>query len=295
MCRICGRMVKCIFDSMPSRVPKIPASTRSRSVYPPRHIRSHHVSSRALVRSALDLTSTTRTIQPPTFLLPFRAKKFHSATTTGQQSVSSKQQFQNTSPEIPPTVLQTTNQSTINPVPTAQREVASGGTAKSGTLTRPLVLSKTLQEMLPQLHAQKPHYITAHIHRFPYLLTEGDTLRLPFLMKDVFPGDILRLNRASIIGSRDFTLKAGMSNTETYDSKRTGEPNYLDERLFELRMRVMGTETGPMMDKEKKKRRNRHRRVIHSKHRYTVLRVMQLRVKGLDELKSEKGTLLLES
>lgn len=208
--------------------------------------------------------------------------------------MSSNQQFENTSAEFPPTVLQTTNQSTI-PEPTAQHEAATVGTVKSGTLTRPLVLSKSLQELLPQLHTQKPHYITAHIHRFPYLITEGDTLRLPFLMKDVFPGDVLRLNRASIIGSRDYTLKAGMSNTETYDSKRTGEPNYLDERLFELRMRVLGTETGPMMDKEKKKRRNRHRRVIHSKHRYTVLRVMELRVKGLDELKSDKGTLLLES
>lgn len=114
-------------------------------------------------------------------------------------------------------------------------------------------------------------------------------------MKDVLPGDILRLNRASIIGSRDYTLKAGMSNTESYDTKRTGEPNYLDERLFELRLRVMGLETGPMMETEKKKRRNRHRRIIHSKHKYTMLRVMQLKIKSLDELKSEKGTLLLES
>lgn len=114
-------------------------------------------------------------------------------------------------------------------------------------------------------------------------------------MKDVLPGDILRLNRASIIGSRDYTLKAGQTNTESYDTKRTGEPNYLDERLFELRLRVMGLETGPMMETEKKKRRNRHRKVIHSKHKYTMLRVMQLKVKSLDELRSEEGTLLLES
>ena len=168
-------------------------------------------------------------------------------------------------------------------------------TKKPANISRPLVLSKSLQELLPKLTAQAPHYITAHVHRFPYLLTEGDTLRLPFHMHGVAPGDILRFNRASIIGSRDYTLKAGMANTESYDTKRTGEPNYLDERLFELRMRVMGLETNPMMDTEKKKRRNRHRRVIHSKHKYTVLRVMQLRVKDLEELKSDKGLLLLES
>jgi hypothetical protein len=157
-----------------------------------------------------------------------------------------------------------------------------------------LVLSKSVQDLLPRICAQKPHYVVAHVHRFPYLLTEGDVLRLPFDMKDVSPGDVLRFNRASVLGSRDYTLKAGMKITESYDTRRTGEPQYLDERLFECRLRVMGHETGPMMNKEKKKRRNRHRKVVHSKHRYTVLRVMQIRVKPLDELKREQGPLLLE-
>jgi large subunit ribosomal protein L21 len=231
--------------------------------------------------------------QPPTFLLPFRAK-LHQA--SSQQAESSHVEFEDRHSEIPPAFLQ----------PAAETSPAAATTTESSKSTtvskpstqsasRPLVLSTSLQELLPKLHSQKPHYITAHVHRFPYLLTEGDILRLPFHMKDVLPGDILRLNRASIIGSRDYTLKAGTSNTESYDTKRTGEPNYLDERLFELRLRVMGLETGPMMETEKKKRRNRHRRIIHSKHKYTMLRVMQLKVKSLDELRSEKGTLLLES
>lgn len=156
------------------------------------------------------------------------------------------------------------------------------------------MLSHSLQTLLPRLTAQKPHYIVSHIHRFPYLLTEGDILRLPFHMHGVSPGDVLRFNRASILGSRDYTLKAGAKNTESYDAKRTGEPQYIDERLFECRMRVMGLETNPMMDKEKKKRRNRHKKVVHSKHKYTVLRVMQIKVKNIDELKTEKGMLVLE-
>jgi hypothetical protein len=114
-------------------------------------------------------------------------------------------------------------------------------------------------------------------------------------MKNVSPGDILRFNRASVLGSRDFTLKAGTSSTESYDAKHTGEPNYLDERLFECRVRVMGIETQPMEFKEKKKRRNRHRKVVKSKHKYTLCRVMDVKTKGLEELISnEKGMVLLE-
>lgn len=160
--------------------------------------------------------------------------------------------------------------------------------------TKPLVLSKSIQTLLPALESQRPHYITAHIHRFPYLLTEGDVVRLPFHMHGVAQGDVIRLNRASILGSRDFTLKAGMHHSESYDQKRTGEPNYLDERLFECRARVMGVESQPMVIKEKKKQRNRKVRTVKSKHRYTVLRVMEVKVKSLEELmKAETGVQLV--
>ena len=149
--------------------------------------------------------------------------------------------------------------------------------------------------MLPLLEAQKPHYISAHIHRFPYILTEGDTLRLPFHMHGVSPGDVLRFNRASILGSRDYTLKAGMNATEVNDGKRTGEPQYLDERLFECRVRVLGVDSGPMMIKEKTKRRQRRVKTVRSKHKYTVLKVVQVKVKGLEELQRTTGQLILGS
>ncbi|RMZ85198.1 hypothetical protein DV738_g424, partial [Chaetothyriales sp. CBS 135597] len=144
--------------------------------------------------------------------------------------------------------------------------------------------------------AVQPHYITAHIHRFPYLLTAGDILRLPFHLHGVSPGDVLRFNRASVLGSRDYTLKAGLgsSHSESYDGKRR-EPRYVDERLFECRVRVMGVESQPMSIKEKTKRRNRKVKTVRSKHKYTVCRVMEVRVKSLDELmKEEKGVVVLE-
>ncbi len=51
-----------------------------------------------------------------------------------------------------------------------------------------------------------------------------------------------------------------------------------------------------MMMKEKTKRRNRKVKTVRSKHRYTVLKVMEVKVKTLEELKSKAGaeTLLLE-
>jgi large subunit ribosomal protein L21 len=166
--------------------------------------------------------------------------------------------------------------------------------ARTAHPSKPLVLSSSLQQLLPHLTSQPPYYITAHIHRFPYLLTEGDVLRLPFHMHGVSPGDELRLNRASLLGSRDYTLKAGSQHTEVYDKKRTGQPNYIDERLFVCRATVMGLESTPMSIKEKTKRRQRRVKKVYSKHRYTVLRVSEVRVKTLEELEAGSDVLVFE-
>ena len=84
-------------------------------------------------------------------------------------------------------------------------------------------------------------------------------------MGDVQPGDVLRLNRASSIGSRDYTLR--------------GAP-YIDEGLFECRATVMGVESEPMRVKVKTKQRCRREKRVKSKHRFTVLRIRELLVKG---------------
>jgi large subunit ribosomal protein L21 len=113
-------------------------------------------------------------------------------------------------------------------------------------------------------------------------------------MHGVSPGDVLRLNRASLLGSRDYTLKAGTNSTENYDGRRTGEPNYIDERLFECRARVMGVDSGPMVKEIKTKRRQRKKKQVRSKHKYSVLRVMEVKVKGLEELSRGEEQLILQ-
>jgi hypothetical protein len=84
-------------------------------------------------------------------------------------------------------------------------------------------------------------------------------------MPNVKPGDILRLTRASTIGSRDYTLR--------------GAP-FVDDMLFECRAVVMGVEAEPMRVKEKTTQRDRRMKRVKSKHRFTVLRVKELVIKG---------------
>lgn len=65
-----------------------------------------------------------------------------------------------------------------------------------------------------------------------------------------------------------------------------GRTPYLDERLFVCRAVVMGVEAEPMRVKEKTKRRQRRNHKVKSKHRYTILRVKELRIKSLEEIES---------
>ncbi|TQS33984.1 hypothetical protein Golomagni_05652 [Golovinomyces magnicellulatus] len=134
---------------------------------------------------------------------------------------------------------------------------------------RPRV-SESVKQLLPLLAIQPSHYIIIHIHAKPYLVMAGDIVRLPFKMPGVVPGDILRLNRAACIGSRDYTLK--------------GTP-YIDEQLYDCRATVMGTESEPMRFKKKTKRRCRKVKTVKSKHRFTILRIAELKIKSLDDIK----------
>jgi hypothetical protein len=122
--------------------------------------------------------------------------------------------------------------------------------------------------------------MTLHIHGHPYLLTRGDTIRLPFLMPHVRPGDMLRLNRATHIGSRDYTLKAPEAVKGTADHGK--KVFYLDDRLFTCRARVVGVESEPLRVEEKTKRRQRHTKHVKSKLHFTVLKVCEMEVKSLE-------------
>ncbi|KAJ9156975.1 hypothetical protein NKR19_g3979 [Coniochaeta hoffmannii] len=214
--------------------------------------------SRSLLRSVLELRTPVSRLSP-TPLLPIRARLMHQTSQIIEPSpVAPESIINNTAVKQPP---QQTSTSTTPP--------PSNPVHQQPSPLSPASLDPSIGTLLPLLAAQPAHYITIHIHGRPYLVTAGDQLRLPFKMPGVVPGDVLRLNRASTLGSRDFTLR--------------GAP-YVDERLFECRAVVLGTEAEPMRVMIKKKRRCRRKRHVFSKHKYTVLRISEVKVAKLGEM-----------
>lgn len=294
MCRVCGSMVRCLYDigSMPSRtLPRPVLNTRTLFRTPVQPVQLPIRSISTSKPHAEPSARPQRRPQPSPYSPYLRRNLQKAPVLEAEASYDPLRPAENTN-DLPPSILTTLDASEI----TADEQQQTSQVTFRPHNNKPLVLSKSLQELLPALSAQTPHYITAHIHSFPYLLTEGDVLRLPTTLGlDLQPGTILRLNRASILGSKDYTLKAGTSDPqhsspphirgESFtNKKRTGETNYIDDRLFECRVRVMGVDSGPMMIKQKKKRRNRHLKEARSKHKYTVLRVMQVKVNSLQEV-----------
>ena len=138
--------------------------------------------------------------------------------------------------------------------------------------TKPL--SDSVRQLLPFLRAQPARYITVHIHGFPYLVTAGDLLRLPTRIPGVIPGDVLRLDRASVLGSRDYTLR--------------GSP-FIDERLFVCRATVVGVDAEPMRVEVKKKQRCRRTKTVRNKMRFTVMRISEVKVRSVEEVEALAG------
>ncbi|EMR11646.1 hypothetical protein PNEG_00084 [Pneumocystis murina B123] len=106
-------------------------------------------------------------------------------------------------------------------------------------------------------------YAVIHIYGRSFIVTEGDVVTLPQRLCDVKPGDIIRLNSISKLGSRNYTLK--------------GQP-YIDEKLYTCRARVLELTKAPMSYFIKKKRRQRRIKVVKSKQDYTVLRICEITI-----------------
>ena len=228
---------------------------------------------------------------PPAFLLPLRARcittESHSLE-TGNVPDPLVRSGHHISRELKDKVKAPKVAALKSEIPSTQTTTNSSSTTlstTSNTAAAPNSITDSVRLLLPLLHAQAPHYLTIHLHGRPYLITQGDTVRLPFLMPRVRPGDILRLNRATHIGSRDFTLKAPAPIKGTRDGPK--QVFYLDERLFECRATVIGVESEPMRVKEKTKRRQRHIKRVKTKLRYTILKISEIKVKGLEEFENE--------
>ena len=120
-----------------------------------------------------------------------------------------------------------------------------------------------LLKSLEALRLQPQHYAKVQVDGKAYTLTKGDLLHLPTRLKQTQIGDTLRLTHATMIGSRDFTIRG---------------KHYVRDNLFECLVTVVEHTKQPMLRTIKRKRRNRHVKQIESKQPYTVLRVSELKV-----------------
>ncbi|KKY37036.1 putative aconitate hydratase [Diaporthe ampelina] len=258
--------------------------------------------SRSLFRSALELRHPVSRL-PPTFLLPIRARWISSTQQHIESASTTATTATTTTPPPSGAPLEASRAQQTSAAMHSKATAAAAAATAAATATsqaphpntpQPRApptqpppqptgpIPQSVKDMLPLLRAQPGgHYITLHVHGRPYLVTPGDEVRLPFLMPGVRPGDVLRLNRASVLGSRDLTLLPSEAGPR---DPRTGEVAYVDERLYECRAVVVGVDSEPMRTKEKTKRRNRKVKTVRSKHRYTVLRISELRIKAPEEL-----------
>ncbi|KAF2151340.1 hypothetical protein K461DRAFT_228634 [Myriangium duriaei CBS 260.36] len=235
--------------------------------------------SRSLRRAALD----TQWSLPPTFLCPWTATLTTQA--HGPAATSSPP------PGLTSTALKPPSAKPSRSV--SRPKLPSPPSFPGPSSTTPPQFSDSITTLLPSLisqSAQAQLYITIHLHAHGFLVTQGDTIRLPFLLNGVEPGDILRLNRAINLGTRDFTLRAPAKERRGKSATvaSQGRIPYLDERLFVCRAVVMGVEAEPMRVLEKTKRRQRHTKHVRSKHKYTVLKIKELRVRSLEEIEAGK-------
>ncbi|KAL9069536.1 MAG: hypothetical protein Q9161_005454 [Pseudevernia consocians] len=215
---------------------------------------------RSIAKTLCQPSSPPSTL-PPTFLLPLRARLTTITTSTTTTDPNPPEaSFTHLPSTQTPTNATPTHHPPPPPPPPQTQQQSHRHLSRRSPLPPPTNPNLSL---LPLLAAQPPHYITAHLHSRPYLLTTGDTLRLPFHMPHAPPGTILRLNRASVIGSRDYTFR--------------GAP-YVDEKLFVCRAVVVGIEGEPMRVVVKTKQRQRKVKRARHKMRFTVLRVREVRV-----------------
>ena len=155
--------------------------------------------------------------------------------------------------------------------------ISSFSTLPTTQLSKPLSINSTIKKPTsddirkaftasPEGIPQSPSnafYASFRIHTQSFLVTVGDTVTLPFRLKNVNVGDTLRVTQIETFGNRNFTLK--------------GEP-FVDEKLCLIRARVIEHTKEPMRVKLQTKKRNRRVKHIQSKHPYTVLKISEISI-----------------
>lgn len=106
-------------------------------------------------------------------------------------------------------------------------------------------------------------YAICKIHNMPYMVSKGDRLILPYKMKNLKVGDVLKLNNVTSIGSRNFTFN---------------DDNGISELAFELTATLAEITREPKYQVYKKKQRCRRLKTVDVEPYQTHLVISELKV-----------------
>lgn len=123
---------------------------------------------------------------------------------------------------------------------------------------------------IPELAALKVNsagsnhlYAVFKLHNMPYLVTKGDSVYLPFKLKNAEVGDELVLNEVTTLGSPDFT----------YNNDKGISPD-----AFSLKASVVEITKEPYYEVYRKKQRCRRLKTFPVEPYQTVLRINELKL-----------------
>lgn len=106
-------------------------------------------------------------------------------------------------------------------------------------------------------------YAIFKIHNIPYMVTKGDTVILPYRMKNQKIGDVLDLNNVTTIGSRNFTY-----------TNEKGIP----KQIYELRATLAEITREPKYQVFKKRQRCRRLKTVDVEPYQTHLVISELKL-----------------
>lgn len=151
----------------------------------------------------------------------------------------------------------------------AGRSLASA--SRSSGEAAPNAISKASASPVTDLSAlkldsngSKDLYAIFRLHNMPYLVTKGDSVILPFKLKNVEIGDKLVLNDVTALGSPEYT----------YTEKKGVSPD-----LYELSASVTEITREPYYEVQKKKRRCRRIKTFPVYNYQTHLTINELKLK----------------
>lgn len=129
---------------------------------------------------------------------------------------------------------------------------------------------RTLASRVPDLtplkldsNGSRDLYAVFRIHNMPYLVTKGDTVVLPYKLKNAEVGDSLVLNDVTELGSPEYTFKNN---------------DGISPELYQLRAKVTEITREPYYEVYRKKQRCRRLKTFKVENHQTMLTIDELKL-----------------